>query len=420
MVMRTYTRMLVMLLAVFCLSFAVAAPLAGAQEKTSIKVGMTVSTTGPFAYAAEQGFKGVQIWVDHVNSRGGLYVESLGKQLPVELIYYDDRSDKTMVARLYERLITEDQIDIAIAPFGSTLTSAAAPVTEKYNIPLIMWSAAADSLYEQGFQYIISGSQLVTAEYAVTHAPHMVSLGVQSVAILYLDQPFPAGQAESMRRYSESLGAKVVAFESFPEETRDFTTLLHRIRLLNPDGLYVAAYIDEQANILRQLKEMDLTFPYIHFFYSAQPVWFDMTGDDGLYVFGASVYDPSIRWDVTAGLYVEEFIDYFWRLFPDAELPPDFQTALAYSSGVMLEEFVRHAGSLDAAAIKQAALDLSGKVTVLTGDFNIDETGRQLGMQWAITQVRKDDEGNFYLTVVWPPEVATDESVYPIPPWRNR
>ena len=40
-----------------------------------------------------------------------------------------------------------------------------------------------------------------------------------------------------MRRYSESLGAKVVAFESFPEETRDFTTLLHRIRLLTRDGL---------------------------------------------------------------------------------------------------------------------------------------------------------------------------------------
>ena len=102
------------------------------------------------------------------------------------------------------------------------------------------------------------------------------------------------------------------------------------------------AYIDEQANILRQLKEMDLTFPYIHFFYPAQPVWFDMTGDDGLYVFGASVYDPSIRWDVTAGLYVEEFIDYFWRPSP-MRSPPDFQMALAYSSGVMLEEFVRHA-----------------------------------------------------------------------------
>ena len=54
---------------------------------------MTVSSTGTFALAAQSGLRGAEIWVDDVNSRGG--IEIGGTKRKVELVKLDDRSDKT-------------------------------------------------------------------------------------------------------------------------------------------------------------------------------------------------------------------------------------------------------------------------------------------------------------------------------------
>ena len=43
-------------------------------SKDNIVIGTTISTTGSFTFASSQGVKGLQIWVDDVNKRGGIFV----------------------------------------------------------------------------------------------------------------------------------------------------------------------------------------------------------------------------------------------------------------------------------------------------------------------------------------------------------
>ena len=112
---------------------------AAAQDAPPIKIGMTVSSTGTFALAAQSGERGVEIWLDDVNRRGGIDVG--GKKRKVELVKLDDRSDKQLVPRVYEALINEHKVDILFGPFGSTLTAAAANVTETAGKFLVVWSA---------------------------------------------------------------------------------------------------------------------------------------------------------------------------------------------------------------------------------------------------------------------------------------
>ena len=78
---------------------------ARAQDAKPIRIGMTVSSTGTFALAAQSGLRGAEIWVDDVNSRGGLAIG--GAKRKVELVKLDDRSDKTVVPKVYETLIKE-------------------------------------------------------------------------------------------------------------------------------------------------------------------------------------------------------------------------------------------------------------------------------------------------------------------------
>lgn len=388
-------------------------------EKEFIKIGMTISSTGAYSYASLQGFKGIQVWVEDVNSRGGIYVKEYGKKLPVKLIIYDDRSDKEQVVRLYEKLITEDKIDIAIAPFGSTLTMAASAITEKHKVLLVIWSAASDTIYEQGYKYLFSATEVPNSLMPKPEIEHMKSLGVKSIAIIYQDEPFPAGMAKYAKQFAEEAGIEVVMFEKYSTGTKDFSTLILKARDANPDAFYFSSYLGDQAIVLRQMKELDVMFPYVYMVYSGQlSQWIEAVGEDGLYIFGHTLFDPSLKYDVNAGMDMDTFIAKFKEMFPQAE--PDFQTGLAYGAGVILEKVIEHVGSLDPDKLRQAANELSGKITLLIGPYILDpETGKQLGCPFVVTQVQKVG-GEYKLVIVWPKDVATGEAIYPIPSWKER
>ena len=51
-----------------------------------------------------------ELFVDRLNASGGL----LGR--PVEWTVLDDESDQAQVTTLYERLISQDQVDLIIGP----------------------------------------------------------------------------------------------------------------------------------------------------------------------------------------------------------------------------------------------------------------------------------------------------------------
>lgn len=390
------------------------------EKKSTIKVGATISTTGNFAFASQQGIKGLELWVDEVNSQGGMYVEAIGEKVPVELITYDDRSDVQQVTRLYERLITEDGVDLVFAPFGSTLTGAAATVTERYGKPLFMWSAAADTLYEQGYKYVISATQIAASLAQTPGVEHAHSLGYQKVAIVYQDEPFPESQALGTRKHAEMLGMDVVFWDHYSKDSLDYSSMIRRIASANPDALFVNGYMEDQANFLRQMKENNVSFDYIYMLYSAQPEWFDLTGKDGAFIYGHVWLHEDLKYDVTDGMNIDEFFEAFDNLFPDAQHPPDFQTGLAYGAGVLMQKIVEEAGTFDADRIKEVAIDLSGKVTVITGEYHLEESGKQVGMHSVVTQTLVNENNEYDLVIVYPEELKSQDAIDPFPGWNNR
>ena len=97
---------------------------------TVIKIGMTTPLSGSFAADGQMSLNGLQLWASNVNATGGIYVRSLGKKLPVQLIYYDDQSNTARVAELYGNLVASN-VNFLIAPYSSPLTLAAAPIAEE-------------------------------------------------------------------------------------------------------------------------------------------------------------------------------------------------------------------------------------------------------------------------------------------------
>ncbi|MGH3921717.1 MAG: ABC transporter substrate-binding protein, partial [Pseudonocardiaceae bacterium] len=75
-----------------------------------IVVGSTLSLTGALAATGAIHQVAGEQFVDQLNENGGL----LGR--PVEWTVLDDESDQAQVTQLYERLISQEQVDLIIGP----------------------------------------------------------------------------------------------------------------------------------------------------------------------------------------------------------------------------------------------------------------------------------------------------------------
>ncbi len=383
-----------------------------AQSTAPIRIGMTVASTGSFALAAQSGARGVDIWADDVNRRGG--IEIGGVKRKVELVKLDDRSDKTLVPKVYETLIKEEKVDLVFGPFGSTLTAAAANTTETNGKFMMIWSASADSIYKQGFKYIVSGTQIAGTLLGQNAVRALNQMGAKKIAFAYLDEPFPATITAGAVEIAKQLGMQVVMNEKFAKGTKDFSILIQKARATGADAFYPAAYEGDQMIIARQLREMNANFNAVYMVYASQPQFLAI-GKDANLIFSQTLLHDKVNYKVTHGLTRAQMMERYMAMFPNASYTADFQTALAYGAGVVTEEIIRGANSLDAAALKAAAMKLNDKIVTLTGPYQIDETGKQYKNEFVIMQNQKDG-----VEVVYPPEVTTAKAIYPVPAFDKR
>ncbi len=115
----------------------------GAVSAETIKIGAVAPKTGPLAGgAAVTQWPNVQLWVAQVNERGGLNVG--GTMMLIELIEYDDQTNPGETIKAVQRLATQDEVDFIVAPYGTGLIVAAAPIFARYGYPLIAVSAITD------------------------------------------------------------------------------------------------------------------------------------------------------------------------------------------------------------------------------------------------------------------------------------
>ena len=385
---------------------------ARAQDAKPIRIGMTVSSTGAFALAAQSGLRGAEIWVDDVNSRGGIAIG--GAKRKVELVKLDDRSDKTIVPKVYETLIKEEKVDLCFGPFGSTLTAAAVNATEAADKFMVIWSASADSIYQQGYKYVVSATQQAGTLLGRPGVKAFAQLGAKKIAFAYLDEPFPAALTNGAIDEAKKLGIEVTMNEKFAKGTKDFNILIQKAKATGADVFMPTAYEGDQMTIARQLREMNVEFKAVYLVYASQPQFLAI-GKDALYHFSQTLLHERINWKVTGGLDRAQMMERYAKLFPNAQYPADFQTALAYGAGAALEQIIVEGQSLEAAKLKEAALKLNNKIVTVTGPYEIDQTGKQFKSEFAVMQNMPSGP-----EAVFPPDIATAKAVYPAPPYKDR
>lgn len=361
-------------------------------------IGATMSETGSWATQGIPARDGYLLCGEHLNAEGGL----LGRQ--VEFRIHDDASDPALAPELYERLIVEEGVDLILGPYGSTLTEAVAPVTERHGRVHISPLAATTSIWEQGREYlfmVLPPAELFLAGLVDLGADN----GLERVAVLQEDQLFPraagAGAAERARGH----GMTVVLDETYSSGTDDFGPFLERAAEEGVEVLAMAASaLGDFITVTRQMKENDV---HVAMFGTSGAVteFQEALGADAEYVYGLSAWEPSLP-HPGIDSFTEAYREAFGRM-------PSFHAAGAYGSCRLLAEAVQTAGTLDDDRVRDALLTL--ETTTVFGPFAVDERGYQTANQGVLIQWQDGEKA-----VVWPEEMATAEPRFPTPAWDER
>ncbi len=117
-----------------------------------IVVGISLPLTGSFAADGQATDKGYQLWASDVNKDGGL----LGR--PVRLKILNDNSNDKLVTSQYTQLITQDHVNLTLAPFSTLLTADAQAPTAKYGYALPAGSATGGLVFAKTYPNFFSVS----------------------------------------------------------------------------------------------------------------------------------------------------------------------------------------------------------------------------------------------------------------------
>jgi branched-chain amino acid transport system substrate-binding protein len=224
--------------------------LAPAQDKTPIRIGLSIAQTGPLSGAGKSGLLALQLWRDDVNARGGL----LGRQ--VELVVYDDQSSPAMTPGIYTKLIDVDKVDLLIAPYATNPTAPIMPLIKRRDL-LLMGNFALDANAEIRHDKYFNNQPWSSAKDAA--APFLglcKKLGAKNIAILAADAEFAQNLANGFRQGLKEHGFESVYDQNYPPATIDFSSMMRAIRAKKPDVVFVASYPSDSTAIIRAVNEI--------------------------------------------------------------------------------------------------------------------------------------------------------------------
>ncbi len=387
---------LIALLSSFTVLLAGAVP---APAQSPLRIGASLSLTGTYAKPGLYGREGYALCQKHLNEGAGV----LGR--PIEFVIYDDRSDPQTGVRLYEKLITEDRVEVVLGPYSAAITEAVANVAEKYRKLLLAPLGAAGSIWEKGRRYVIM--MVSPAEVYLEGLLDMAARnGLKSVALIYEDTLFPKTSMKGAVASARKRGLEIVFQEAYPKAQTDFAALLTKIKAIRPDVLAAATYFDDVVAITRQMKELDVNVKMFGTTVGGDlPEFYKALGRTGEYVYGASQWEPSLAYPGArefAAAYAAEF-----------NRAPSYHAAAAYAACLLLAEAINRTGSVESDRLREYFFKLQ-TVTVF-GAFDIDERGYQLGHRMVTIQWQDGRQA-----VVWPDDVATGRIRFPTPPWSQR
>jgi branched-chain amino acid transport system substrate-binding protein len=212
-----------------------------------VLVGVVVSDTGAAAPYGEKVRRGLEVALDDLRAAGGVGAR-------IRLLYRDDATNPDVGAQVTRELIEKEGVRLVIGAVSSPVTLRIAPLCQSRRTILLSPTSSSPAITAAG-DWIYRNYPSDTLE-GTSLADFARDLGFRRVAVLAVQNEFGAGLSKVFAERFEGDTRRVIRSLAYREgDVETFGVLAEQLRLLSPDGVYVAGYADDTAGILRALRD---------------------------------------------------------------------------------------------------------------------------------------------------------------------
>lgn len=342
---------------------AIAALAVASPALAEIRIGASLSVTGPASFLGDPALKTLEMLVEELNANGGIDGE------PVRLIHYDDAGDANRARTFATRLVEDDEVVAVIGGSTTGTTMAMVPVYEDEGIPFISLAGAVviiDPVKEYVFK--TPHTDRMACEKIFTD---IVARGLTRVGMISGQGGFGKSMREQCLDVVGGYDIAIVADETYGPDDADMTVQLTRIR--NTEGVeavVVAGFGQGPAIVTRNYAQLGIDLPMYQSHGVASDAYIDLAGEaaDGVRLPGTALLIAGILPEEDPQREVVQTFkaDYEARY---GQAPSTF-AGYAFDAFQLMVDAIERAGSSESVAIRDALEATSGHVGV-TGEFNM-------------------------------------------------
>lgn len=217
-----------------------------AGEKQTVKIGVILPLTGPVAILGEPSKKAAELALSDAGNTKYNY----------ELIFEDSQFDPKLAVTAASKLINIDKV-LAIINFGSGTGNSINPVAESGKTA--QFSLASDPTIANGdYNFIHWTPPFKEGELL---AQEIIKRGYKKVSIVDANHPGAFAVTNPVKASLAKAGVEVASYDVINIGTRDFKTIISKIKQINPDIVILEMFSPEIEIIAQQMKDLNLNKP---------------------------------------------------------------------------------------------------------------------------------------------------------------
>ena len=238
---------------------------AQAQDKT-VTIGIELPLTGADADGASRIKNGVLMAIDDINASNGAGGYKLQASILDSGTATAGQYDPAQAATNAKKFASDSSVVAIVGPEMSGEGKAMSPILSDANLAAITPSSTNPDITDPKFagQYRPNGKAVYfrTVTTDAYQGPNMANymrdtLHVKSVYILDDSGAYGVGMANAYEAQAKKIGMNVLGHDQLDPKEADYTTILTKIKGLNPDAVYYGGVAQAGVKVAKQLYDID-------------------------------------------------------------------------------------------------------------------------------------------------------------------
>ena len=380
------------------------APAVLRAQGAAVKIGVLHPVSGALSYSGQQGRLGATMAIDDINSAGG--IKALGGA-KIDPMLGDAQSTPDGGNAEVEKMNSAG-VSAVVGGYASAICLAASQTAARYDLPYVVDVGVVDSIVTRGLKNTFRfgpGFGVI----AKTALDNLVTINDQAgkpaktVMIVHEDSAFGAGLAKLLNAQLPDRGFQVLETIPHPTPTREFESVVLKIKAQNPDLVIPANYYNEYVLLARTMQQQRVRPKGIYSVLGGAASSYKFVKEfpeAAQYIMDCNHwFDPKNPKAVALKKRVEDKGQFY-----------TYEVYMNYSCVLLLADALERAASTDRAKVTDALASSTFSGHLMPYGPTKFVNGQNEGAAPVNTQVQGND-----IQVILPPQFASAKPVFPMP-----